>query len=656
MPIDPPSPFSVRDRALSALRGIRTASFASGAVSILVLGGAYMVFAQDDALESSTDVALVERRDIVTSVKATGTVAFAREQQLKFNQRGRVVAVNVKDGDAVKKGQVLAELDKTSVQSDIRQAQLSLSTSVLQLQELQGDRESQLWNAESAVRDAERQFTNAQNTLGVALEKLPADVAAAERAVQQKEVELVQARANELQRLAASAQSVYAGNQDILDTLYGVLVNDTAARRSADQKTIEIYFRLYNDYTLKNRVEFAYYTALKNVQAMDDTYGRVLPTLRDPVIIERALHDGKAAASSLATLSDETYALLQGANADPSTFTVDDVNTAKSAVTAARAKATDLINSADEALASMTGDATSIAVRTAEDALLKAREALAVLETQTPGDLLQQEQSVAKMQDTYHTQESEADRTARSLDIQIRLKQNDIAQKSAALAKSAKVGEDYQIVAPFDGVVRRVDYQVGDNLLADIGEEQEIVLENPEFIIVTVLLDQSDVVRVQEGMSASIVFDALSNQTFTGTIDEISPTPVEQSGVVSYEVTVKLPTPADVTILSGMTAIVTIETARRNAVVAVPNLALQRTNGMAAVQLPAGDSVPVETGVTDGRYTEILSGVNEGDTVLSVNVAVGSSATPQGANNPNAAQQLFRMGGGSPPGGGTSRR
>jgi hypothetical protein len=113
---------------------------------------------------------------------------------------------------------------------------------------------------------------------------------------------------------------------------------------------------------------------------------------------------------------------------------------------------------------------------------------------------------------------------------------------------------------------------------------------------------------------------------------------------VPYNVSVDLPAPAGLTILSGMTATAQIETMKKENILVVPNLALKQTGTAVTVQKATGESVTVETGVTDGEYTEITSGLQEGDSVLGVNITV--STTGQNASNSNSAQQLFRLGGG----------
>jgi HlyD family secretion protein len=319
------------------------------------------------------------------------------------------------------------------------------------------------------------------------------------------------------------------------------------------------------------------------------------------------------------------------------------------------------VTEAETAQASLMGgkkDLTSItiqqkedALKTAENALLAAQENLALLQTQTPGDLQQQEATLTKIQDDYKSKQLALGNTANNSDITYKLKQNDIAQKSTSLQKTQITIEDYQLKAPFDGVIRRLDYQVGDNLL-DTGEDKFVVLENKDFLVVTILLDQVDIVRVKKEMAAQIALDALQGQVFQGTIYEINSTPIEESGVVSYEISIRLPTPEDLTILSGMTATVEIETTRKENVLVVPNLALQRTNGQVSVTRADGQFVSVEVGATDGRYTEILSGLQEGDSILSMNV---TTTEAQGTTAPSSTQ-LLRMGGGggaAPTGGGT---
>lgn len=650
-------------RIQDLLARIVLASYLMGFGAAIVLGAGYYKLAGNSAQAQSSGQTLITvgRQTIVSSIKAAGKVTFASEQTLKFNQKGTVTKVNVKEGDSVKAGQVIAELDSTSVLADIRQAQLAISASALQLKQMKGDNQKQVLDAQNALRDTQRQAEQAQNDLTVSQQKLPSDLASAQRAVTEKQAALDQAKSDlakqkttEIQGLGTTTQSILATSDGILDSFYNVLTRG-GSRPTTTQNNEEIVINnlLYRDTVLAQQVQFAYLNAANAADAMHMNYGTSLATQTDPATLLNALHDADTLAKAIYDLGEKTYDMLQGATTDTNTFKASDLNTLRSTVSTNRSKASDLITQVQTAQANLAAASENAgipsvtlqqkqdAVTSAENALKTAQANLQVLTTQTPGDLQQQQQAVSKIQDDLKSKQSAVNNTSTSTDVQLQLKQNDIAQKVAALQKIQKTLDDYKLVAPFDGILRHLDYKVGDNLL-DTGDTESASLENPDFIVVTIPLDQVDVVRVKSGMSAAITFDAVAGKTFLGTIDKIDSTPIEQSGVVSYNVSIKLPAPKDLTILSGMTATVSIETVHKDNVLAVPNLALRQSGGNETVQEANGQTITVQTGVTDGQYTEITSGLQGGESIVSMNIPVQTQA----GTNANAAQQLLRGAGG----------
>ncbi len=614
-------------------------NFIAGLLTSLILGGGYKYFGTSKTTTTTaSSIAMVERRSIVSSVKAVGKVTFASAQEMRFNTKGTVTKVNVQQGDIVKKGAIIAELDSTSVQADLRQAELAIGASQLQLKQLRSSKEK-------SVQDV-------QNTLDVQKQKLPSDLASAERSVTEKQTALTQATLDlqkqedtELQNLTVTTQNIQAGSEKLLDSLYGIITRNASSRPLITQTTSDLVIDnlLFNDINAAHAVEFAYLKAAGLAQKMHAQYGS-LSTQSDSSVLLQALSDARTLAQATSDLSEKTYTMMQGATTDAHDFTAEDLSALRNTVNADRGTATDLVSQADTATAnfhalSTNGGIPSItlkqkqdAVVTAQNNLKLAQENLAVLETQTPGDLTSAEQALRD--------------TQTSTDINILLKQNSISQGLAGLSKSRKTLDDYRLVAPFDGVIRHIDYKVGDNLL-DTGDTEYLTIENPTTVLVTIPLDQVDVVKVRVGMPATITFDAVPGQTFQGSISEIDPTPITTSGVVSYNVKVALPSPKDLTILSGMTTTVNVETMRKDNVLAVPSLAIRYVSGKGSVQKPDGTSVSVTTGVTDGQYTEITEGVQEGDAVTSVNLV------KTGTNSSANTQQLFRgLGGGAPPGGG----
>ncbi|MEI8091194.1 MAG: HlyD family efflux transporter periplasmic adaptor subunit [bacterium] len=94
----------------------------------------------------------------------------------------------------------------------------------------------------------------------------------------------------------------------------------------------------------------------------------------------------------------------------------------------------------------------------------------------------------------------------------MQIAQNGIRQKELALEQTKKDLEDLQIIAPFDGTLRKIDFKVGDKVTSS--DEKYVYLENPNLVEVTVLLDQIDIVNVQPGMTVEVVLDSYPNETF----------------------------------------------------------------------------------------------------------------------------------------------
>lgn len=656
------------------LQQIVLKSYLIGLIPTLVLGGGYLTLTKGSAVTEaqSTSTSPVERRTIVSSVKATGKVTFASEQTLKFNQKGTVTKVNVKEGDRVKQGQVIAELDKSSVLADIRSAQLAVGASALQLKQLQSDKQKTIQDAQNALDDAERQYAQAQSDLNISQEKLPAALETAKSTVQEKQTALDQAKLDlekqksaELQSLAGTSQSTLTTAEGLLDSFYSILTNSSSARPSQGNFDLEIFHLLYNDPTLATQTKNAYLNAVNTASAMHTKYGSSLATVRDPAILVEALSDSHDLATSVYSLGELSYSLLQGATTDTTTFPVNELESLRSSISANRTKTSSLLDTIETAQAnlsavasnsgipSVTLQAKENAVVSAENALKQSKDSLSLLQTQNPADLQKLADTIAQMKASLASKQAALNSTTTSTDVNIQLKQNDVAQKATSAQKASKVLEDYQLTAPFDGIITHMDYKKGDNLL-DTGDTESATIQNPDFIVVTIPLDQVDIVRVHKDLTATIVFDALPGQTFKGVIDTIDSTPIESSGVVSYNVSIKLPAPKDLTILSGMTATVNVETTRKENVLTVPNLALRTVGNRVTVQNTAGQSITVTTGATDGQYTEILTGLTEGENVVSVNVTAASATTNANAN------QLLRLGGGGgfggAQGGGTTIR
>lgn len=182
------------------------------------------------------------------------------------------------------------------------------------------------------------------------------------------------------------------------------------------------------------------------------------------------------------------------------------------------------------------------------------------------------------------------------------------------------------IIAPISGRVASVLISQGEQ--ATPGAPATTVV-NEEGFHLEVNVDEIDIDQIAVGQEVEITLDALPDQVIKGTIAEIAPTAATSGvGVVTYLVSINL-NPSDVELRPGMTANASIVVEQMDNVLVVPNWAvrLDRETGRAFVNRRAADGtieeVTVETGLRNEQFSEVLSGLAEGDVVVVTNERQG---------------------------------
>ena len=134
-----------------------------GVIGVLVLGSGYWGykhFTAKPAVAANT-TAKAKMGDVSKVITATGTVNFPHAIPLTFQQDGKIVELNVKVGDSVKAGQVLAKTDSTKLGTAVLQAQAGVSSAKAKLQTVK--------DAFNAQTKAQAQAALAGNQAKVAL-------------------------------------------------------------------------------------------------------------------------------------------------------------------------------------------------------------------------------------------------------------------------------------------------------------------------------------------------------------------------------------------------------------------------------------------------------------------------------------------------------
>ncbi len=195
------------------------------------------------------------------------------------------------------------------------------------------------------------------------------------------------------------------------------------------------------------------------------------------------------------------------------------------------------------------------------------------------------------------------------------------------------------ITAPTDGIVTSLMYTEGMNIGSlDTGSSESnqkaATIKTEGNPIISVNLSEIDVSRVIPDQQAVIIFGSISDKTFTGRVVGVDRIGAASSGVTQYPAIIQLDS-SSAEILPNMTVTANIIIERKDSVLIVPSGAVQDQGGQTFVSALKDSSpqfVPVEIGLTSDTETEIISGLNEGDIV--VTGTSSSTGSQQGGASP----------------------
>ncbi|MGA3041334.1 MAG: efflux RND transporter periplasmic adaptor subunit [Bryobacteraceae bacterium] len=242
--------------------------------------------------------------------------------------------------------------------------------------------------------------------------------------------------------------------------------------------------------------------------------------------------------------------------------------------------------------------------------------------------------------------------------------QRRVAQAKAVLAQYSDMLHKFDSYAPLDGVVTNLPVREGETVVpgqTNLAGSNIMTIADMSLITAEVKVDETDIVSVALGQKADITIDAIPNKTFKGHVIEIGDTAIlrstglaaSQSAVSSQEakdfkVVVAMDDPPD-EIRPGLSCTAKVTTATRKNAVTIPiqaltirqkgDLEVKPKTGPASVTpvklTPAEEKArkeevqgvfviaggkaefrKVETGITGATDIEVLSGLKEGDEIV----------------------------------------
>jgi macrolide-specific efflux system membrane fusion protein len=205
-----------------------------------------------------------------------------------------------------------------------------------------------------------------------------------------------------------------------------------------------------------------------------------------------------------------------------------------------------------------------------------------------------------------------AEKSHRVAQLKIREAEANVEYASTQLAYA-------RIHAPISGVVASVSTQEGETVAASFSTPTFVTIIDLDRLELWAYVDETDIGRVVEGQRAVFTVDTYPETEFEGEVLSIYPNAVIQNTVVNYVTIVRIGDRKGRILRPEMTANVTILLDTREDVLTVPRGAIRRDRGKYLVHVEQDGRIEervVEVGWRDDAYTEILSGVTEGETVL----------------------------------------
>ena len=215
----------------------------------------------------------------------------------------------------------------------------------------------------------------------------------------------------------------------------------------------------------------------------------------------------------------------------------------------------------------------------------------------------------------------------------INVVEKNIVASRLSYYKTVNDAKKRQVLSPIDGTVNEINIKNGDDLAKISSGNTKLspmIIGDLKTLRASVDVNEVDVSRVSVGQKAILKFSAFDNLTITGKVEKIDSLGAITQGVVMYTVQLSFDT-LDERIKPNMSVSASIINDVKQNILMVPNGALKNdTNGAVYVETLVNNTPQrhvVQTGVANNIDTEIVSGLNEGDAVITQTVDPNTSAT-----------------------------
>jgi len=567
----------------------------------VIVAGSYFIHKKTSQSENTVEyvTTTVEKGMLISSILGTGQVSSFNQVDIKPKVSGDIIKVTVISGQAVKKGDLIAQIDSRDASVNISEARASYENAKLDLDELLASVDSYiLLQTENALADAQD-----------SLIKLKFN--------QEQEYNNIIEDLNDAYEDAYNEVSdTFLDLPDIMTSLNTTLFSDEIADseytvQQGSNNTALINSFSSNDNNERNRFDNYLDDAEDDYNIADDSYNVNFDNYRDvsrysdreiiEILLDETVETVKQVSDALKSTTNMLDFWVE--------YRTDKGFSVYSKVTQYQSSLTSDTSKANSHLTSLLSIQRNI-----EDAKVDIEE----LKQNQPLDLVASQRSLKEKE------EKLADLLAGATELEIKNKELTVQQKYNSLIDAQQNWSDHQIIAPFDGVIASLDVAVGDS----VGSSNAVVTIITDQKIAEVTLNEIDAAQVVVGKKVTLEFDAVSDLSVTGEVVEVDAIGTVTQGVVSYNVKIGFDVQDD-RVKSGMSTSANIIIQSKQNVLLAPITAVKTTGNSSYVEILVNGQPQrqtVTTGDSDDTMIEIIDGLSEGQAVVTQTTG-GTTAT-----------------------------
>lgn len=583
-------------------------------IIIVILAGAGIYFwSKNSQPKAEYTTVELKKGNLVQTVSEVGTVKAKKELELNFPQMGKLSKVGVKVGDLVKKDQVLAELDQSSLLIKQQEAMSALNVARANLSKLLAG------STPSEIAVYESQANSAKISYQAALEDYNKTKDSVDETIAQAQKKLSDLQSSD-PSVNSYQQSINNNRDSLITTMDSKIVAAGVAldyaNRILSDNDIKNFLSIKNTiYLFNTDTYYDQSLVLKSTAINDLNSARSNPTDAN---INKAVKSSLSYLNSTFQTMNNLFNVLEN-SITSSTFTQTTLETFKTNVNSHIGIVNSGISAVQTADHTLKNSTISLA-----DAIKTAQNSLNSAQTSGRQQLASAQSRIDTSREAWDVAQKQLAKVKTSARIEdVALSKAQLSQAEANLELIKKQVTDNVISAPMDGQITKINYEIGEQVNSSKAVIAMLTENNFE---IEVDISESDIFKVKTNDQVTITFDAFGeSRKFQGVVYFIEPASTSIQDVIYYKVKIKLTDDGETVkdIKSGMTANVTITTNSKENVLAVPSRAIleKAGDGKFTRVLRANNQVeeiPVSVGLSgnEGMVEVISDQLKEGDAII----------------------------------------